>query len=161
MKIASLAASLAAITALGMGCQKETETPTVADPPPASRVEVVSGMENQIFTAPSATVLKLTDGTTAEPVADAGGTVRGVSIRRGNSGGITVECACGIGCSPGGAAGCVAIIPTGGSEASCGGKCDAPNMSCGSCRFWFPQPAVGSVQATWVKRKDAAATTRQ
>jgi hypothetical protein len=159
MKRAILAVSLAAIAAWGLGCQKET--PTVTEPPPGSKVEVVGGMENQIFAASSATLLKLTDGTTAQPVADANGRVRAVSLARANSGGITVDCACGAGCTPGGAAGCIVGIPTGGQEASCGGICEAPNMSCGSCRFWFTQPAAGTIQATWVQRKDAAATTRQ
>ena len=160
MKTAILAATLAAITAFGMGCRKDTAPPAVADPPPGSRVEVVSGMENQIFTAQSATLLKLTAGTTAQPVADADGMVRGVSIARDNAGGITVECGCGIGCTPGGAAGCIVGIPTGGTEASCGGTCQAPNMSCGGCTFWFPQPDAGSVHSTWVRRTDAAATRR-
>ena len=164
MRSAILAAALAAIAAFGTGCQKKADSSVVVDPPPGSKVEVVSGMENQAFTAQSAgagQLLKLTEGTTVEPVADASGVVRSVIIARDNSGGITMDCACGIGCSPGGAAGCVGGILPGGHDASCDGICEAPNMSCGRCRFWFTQPGAGTVQSTWVKRKDAAATATQ
>jgi hypothetical protein len=78
-------------------------------------------------------------------------------MARDNSGGLSIDCACGAGCNPGGAAGCIIQFDDAGGNATCGGICEAPNMSCGSCRFWFSQPATGSVHAKWVKRKDVVA----
>ena len=161
---ALLAASLAVIATLA-GCQKETAAPTVADPPAGSRVEVVGGMENEIFTAQSGQHIALTEGTTANPVTNPDGVVTGVSIARDNSGGIDVSCDCPGGCTEGdgtpGGPGCVVGIPTGGHDASCSGSCSAPNKSCMGCSFSFPQPEAGSLHAKWVKRKDLAATKSQ
>src|SRR6478752_7366301 len=102
--IDSKTCAVALLVSIALGCQHarepEATTPAADAPPEAQKTQIVANMKTIAFEAQSSRDITLTPGTTMTPVTDGGGTVRGIIVARDNTG-ITLNCDCPAGCSPG------------------------------------------------------------